>query len=291
MIGGDAGDFAFRPGTEDDSRVSLPTEPLLAIENIEVVYNHTVQVLRGLSFAVPSGQIVALLGSNGAGKTTALKAISGLLPLEVGQLRSGAIRYRGERIDKVAPHLLARRGIAHVREGRHVFEDLTVEENLVVAGNALKGRAEKPNLPLIYEYFPQLQDRRTQRAGYLSGGEQQMLAIGRALIGKPTLMLLDEPSLGLAPLVVQTIFRIIERINREQGVAMLLVEQNAMAAFNIAHYGYIMESGKVVIDGSSASLVNDPDVKRFYLGYDENASEVASFRNVKHYKRRKRWLS
>ncbi|WP_092007326.1 ABC transporter ATP-binding protein [Polaromonas sp. OV174] len=265
--------------------------PILAIENIEVVYQHTVQVLRGLSLTVPSGQIVALLGSNGAGKTTTLKAISNLLPLEVGQLRAGAIRYFGERIDAVAPHLLARQGIAHVREGRHVFEDLTVEENLIVAGNALHGRGEKPDLAMIYEYFPRLKDRRTQRSGYLSGGEQQMLAIGRALIGKPKLMLLDEPSLGLAPLVVQDIFKIIERINREQGVAMLLVEQNAMAAIDIAHYGYIMESGKIVIDGTTEKLGQDADVKRFYLGYGEGAEELASFRHVKHYKRRKRWLS
>ncbi|WP_238344133.1 ABC transporter ATP-binding protein [Ramlibacter lithotrophicus] len=266
-------------------------EPALAVENIEVVYHHSVQVLRGLSLAVPKGRIVALLGSNGAGKTTTLKAISGLLPLEIGQVRSGAIRYLGERIDHVAPHLLARRGIAHVREGRHVFEDLTVDENLVAAGYALKGRGLKPDPGLIYEYFPRLRERRAQKAGYLSGGEQQMLAIGRALLGQPQLMLLDEPSLGLAPIVVEDIFRIIERINREQGVAMLLVEQNAMAAFGIAHYGYIMESGRVVIDGPCSRLVNDADVQRFYLGYGDGESELASFRHVKHYKRRKRWLS
>jgi branched-chain amino acid transport system ATP-binding protein len=271
--------------------------PALAVENIEVVYHHSVQVLRGLSLTVPAGQIVALLGSNGAGKTTTLKAISGLLPLEVGQILGGAIRFQGERIDAVAPHLLARRGIGHVREGRHVFEDLTVEENLVAAANALVGRKEtsgaapKPDTALIYDYFPRLAERRTLRAGYLSGGEQQMLAIGRALLGKPALMLLDEPSLGLAPLVVQSIFEIIARINREQGVAMLLVEQNAMAAFEIAQYGYIMESGRIVIDGPTEKLVHDPDVQRFYLGYSESANELASFRDVKHYKRRKRWLS
>lgn len=263
----------------------------LAIENIEVVYHHTVQVLRGLSLTVPVGQIVALLGSNGAGKTTTLKAISGLLPLEVGDIRAGQIRYMGESINDVAPHMLARRGIAHVREGRHVFEDLTVDENLVAAGNALIGRNERPDPDLIYEYFPRLKERRAQIAGYLSGGEQQMLAIGRALLGKPSLMLLDEPSLGLAPLVVEQIFGIIERINREQKVSMLLVEQNAMAAFGIAHYGYIMESGKVVIDGPTAKLMHDPDVQRFYLGYGEKSDAVASFRDVKHYKRRKRWLS
>jgi len=265
--------------------------PALSIESIEVVYHHSVQVLRGLSLVVPRGQIVALLGSNGAGKTTTLKAISGLLPLEIGEVRSGAIRFMDERIDHVAPHLLARRGIAHVREGRHVFEDLTVDENLVAAGNALIGRGEKPEPALIYEYFPLLRERRSQRAGYLSGGEQQMLAIGRALLGKPTLMLLDEPSLGLAPMVVQDIFDIIARINRERGVSMLLVEQNAMAAFGIAQYGYIMESGRIVIDGPTQRLVSDPDVQRFYLGYGDSAQSLASFRDVKHYKRRKRWLS
>ena len=265
--------------------------PALSVENIEVVYQHTVQVLRGLSLEVPRGTIVALLGSNGAGKTTTLKAISGLLPLEVGKIYGGAIRYLGERINDVAPHLLARRGIAHVREGRHVFEDLTVDENLIAAANALLGRRDRPDADMIYAYFPLLKARRGQLAGYLSGGEQQMLAIGRALLGKPTLMLLDEPSLGLAPLVVDHIFEIIARINQEQNVAMLLVEQNAMAAFGIAQYGYIMESGKVVINGATDKLMQDPDVQRFYLGYGEKSESVASFRDVKHYKRRKRWLS
>jgi branched-chain amino acid transport system ATP-binding protein len=265
--------------------------PALSVENIEVVYQHTVQVLRGLSLEVPRGAIVALLGSNGAGKTTTLKAISGLLPLEVGRIYGGAIRYLGERINDIAPHLLARRGIAHVREGRHVFEDLTVDENLIAAANALAGRNQKPDADMIYAYFPLLKERRGQLAGYLSGGEQQMLAIGRALLGKPTLMLLDEPSLGLAPLVVDHIFEIIDRINREQNVSMLLVEQNAMAAFGIAQYGYIMESGKVVINGATDKLMQDPDVQRFYLGYGEKSENVASYRDVKHYKRRKRWLS
>ncbi len=274
------------------AQAAQATAPVaLAVESIEVVYHHTVQVLRGLSLSVPDGRIVALLGSNGAGKTTTLKAISGLLPLEVGDIRAGQIRYMGESIIDVAPHLLARRGIAHVREGRHVFEDLTVDENLIAAGNALIGRNLKPEVDLIYEYFPRLKERRSQVAGYLSGGEQQMLAIGRALLGKPSLMLLDEPSLGLAPLVVEQIFGIIERINREQKVSMLLVEQNAMAAFGIAHYVYIMESGKVVIDGPTAKLMHDPDVQRFYLGYGEKSDATASFRDVKHYKRRKRWLS
>jgi branched-chain amino acid transport system ATP-binding protein len=264
----------------------------LAVENIEVVYHHTVQVLRGMSVTVPEGGVVALLGANGAGKTTVLKTVSGLLPLEDGKLVAGAIRYRGEPIEATPPHLLARGGLVHVREGRHVFEDLTVEENLVAAAFALVGReTPRPDFELAYGYFPRLRERRTQTAGYLSGGEQQMLAIARALVAKPRLMLLDEPSLGLAPLIVDEIFDIIARINREQGVAILLVEQNAAAAFRIASCGYIMESGRIVIDGPVERLVHDPDVQRFYLGYGERAAEVASFRDVKHYKRRKRWLS
>lgn len=269
------------------------SDSALYIRNIEVVYHRTIQVLRGLSMEVPRGQIVALLGSNGAGKTTTLKAISGLLPLENGEVRSGQIHADGQLLSSMPPHLVARLGVAHVREGRHVFEDLTVEENLVAATQALKGRSGvKPaDFDAIYSYFPRLAERRRQRSGYLSGGEQQMLAIGRALIGQPTLILLDEPSLGLAPRVVAEIFSIIERINREQGVSMLLVEQNAFAAFGIAQYGYIMESGKVVVDGPVERLRHDPDVKRFYLGYAEDDDAVASFRSVKHYKRRKRWLS
>ncbi len=263
----------------------------LAVENLEVVYHHTIQVLRGLSLAVPEGGIVALLGANGAGKTTTLKAVSGLLPLENGAIGAGHVRFRGEPIERVAPHLLARRGIVHVREGRRVFEDLSVQENLVAASYALSGRSAKPDFDAVYAYFPRLAERRRQLAGYLSGGEQQMLAIGRALVAEPALMLLDEPSLGLAPLVVEEIFAIIARINRERSVAMLLVEQNALAAFDIAAYGYIMENGRVVIDGPTARLVADPDVQRFYLGYGEATREVASFRDVKHYKRRKRWLS
>jgi len=269
----------------------MSTVAALAVENLEVVYHHTIQVLRGLSLEVPERGIVALLGANGAGKTTTLKAVSGLLPLENGEIGAGHIRFRGEPIDHTAPHLLARRGIVHVREGRRVFEDLTVQENLVAATNALTGRSVKPDFEMVYGYFPRLAERRKQLAGYLSGGEQQMLAIGRALVAEPALMLLDEPSLGLAPMVVDEIFGIVARINRERGVSMLLVEQNAMAAFGIAAYGYIMENGRVVIDGPTERLVADPDVQRFYLGYGEQTTEVASFRDVKHYKRRKRWLS
>jgi branched-chain amino acid transport system ATP-binding protein len=272
--------------------------PALAVTNIEVVYHHTVQVLRGLSLQVPQGSIVALLGANGAGKTTALKAISGLLPLENGELRSGGIQFAsptGETLSLGAmqPHRIARAGVAHVREGRHIFQDLTVEANLIASSQALaeRGGAKTANYDQIYTIFPRLAERRKQIAGYLSGGEQQMLAIGRALIGQPRLMLLDEPSLGLAPKVVDEIFEVIAKVNRETGVSILLVEQNAFAAFGISHYAYIMEQGKVVIDGTVETLRKDPDVQRFYLGYADGSDAISSFRDVKHYKRRKRWLS
>ncbi|WP_428249545.1 ABC transporter ATP-binding protein [Ferrovibrio sp.] len=264
----------------------------LSIENIEVVYHQNVQALRGLSIVVPDGQIVALLGSNGAGKSTTLKAASGILPLQNGRVSSGRIRFFGEDIRDWKTHELPRRGMAHVREGRHVFDDMTVEENLIAAGNALIGRRDqKPDIDMAYGYFPRLKERRKQTAGYLSGGEQQMLAIGRALVGRPRLILLDEPSLGLAPLVVADIFEIIQRINAEQGVAILVVEQNARVALGVASYGYIMENGRIVIDGDRNKLVNDPDVQRFYLGHGADGGGRMNFREVKHYKRRKRWLS
>ncbi|QIY03043.1 ABC transporter ATP-binding protein [Bordetella bronchiseptica] len=264
---------------------------MLAINNIEVVYNKAVQVLRGLSLEVPRGGIVALLGSNGAGKSTTLKAVSRLLELEDGALVNGAIRFQGNDTAGRAPQALVRAGLAHVMEGRRVFEDLTVEENLVAATYALSGRAgARPDFDLVYGYFPRLYERRRGLAGYLSGGEQQMLAIGRALIAQPSLMLLDEPSLGLSPMLVENIFSIIARINAEQGVSMLLVEQNASVALAVAHYGYIMETGKVVIDGSAERLAGDPDVREFYLGVG-GGGEARGFRQLKHYKRRKRWLS
>jgi branched-chain amino acid transport system ATP-binding protein len=267
--------------------------PALSIANIEVVYNHSVQALRGLSIEVPDGKVVALLGSNGAGKTTTLKAASGILPLENGRVANGRIRFFGEDIERWAPHVLPRRGLAHVREGRHVFAELTVDENLIAAANALSGRGGGRGLDIegVFHYFPRLKERRKQVSGYLSGGEQQMLAIGRALIGQPRLILLDEPSLGLAPLVVKDIFSIIGRINREQGVAMLLVEQNAKVALGVADYGYIMENGRIVINGPKDKLLGDADVQRFYLGSGESGEGQVSFREVKHYKRRKRWLS
>ena len=264
---------------------------VLDVNNVEVVYNRTVQVLRGLSLQVPEGEIVALLGSNGAGKSTLLKAVSNLLSLEDGDVTAGAIRFRGDDIAALTPHGLVRRGLFHVMEGRRIFEDLTVEENLTAATFALTGRKlPAADFDLVYSYFPRLHERRKGLAGYLSGGEQQMLAIGRALIARPSLILLDEPSLGLAPKLVEEIFAIIARINAEQKVSMLLVEQNAAVAFAVANYGYILEMGKVVIDGPVEKLMRDQDVREFYLGLGGAGGE-RSYRDIKHYKRRKRWLS
>ncbi|GHC81587.1 ABC transporter ATP-binding protein [Pseudorhodoferax aquiterrae] len=264
---------------------------ILEVNNIEVVYNKAVQVLRGLSLAVPRGQIVALLGGNGAGKSTTLKAICGLLPLEDGELQAGRIAFDGTATAGLEPHVLVRRGLAHVMEGRRVFEDLTVHENLVAATYALTGRKSVPrDFDAVYAYFPRLHERRKGLAGYLSGGEQQMLAIGRALVAEPQLMLLDEPSLGLSPKLVEEIFTIIARINAERGTSMLLVEQNASIALAVADAGYIMENGKIVIDGSAERLAADPDVREFYLGVG-GSGESRSFKDLKHYKRRKRWLS
>lgn len=268
-------------------------EALLEIDNIEVVYNKSVQVLRGLSLRVPKGAIVALLGSNGAGKSTTLKSVSGLLSLEDGEVTAGEVRFRGADVKGVAPEKLVRDGLFHVMEGRRVFEDLTVEENLIAATYALSGRktSVSDSFELVYDYFPRLQERRKQLAGYLSGGEQQMLALGRALIAQPDLIMLDEPSLGLAPLLVEEIFTIVARINREQGTAILLVEQNAAVSLAIASYGYIMENGKIVIDGPAEKLTANEDVQEFYLGVGGAGGEARSYRDIKHYKRRKRWLS
>ena len=274
---------------------SAPVESILEVNNIEVVYNHTVQVLRGLSLAVPKGQIVALLGSNGAGKSTTLKAVTNMLGLERGAVTAGTIRFAGEDVRAKAPHALVRGGLFHVMEGRRIFPDLTVDENLISATYALEGRSgAKPDFDKVFAFFPRLGERRKGLAGYLSGGEQQMLAIGRALIADPKLIVMDEPSLGLSPILVEEIFGIIARINAEQGVSILLVEQNAAVAMAVADYGYIMESGKIVIDGPVEKLALDRDVREFYLGVGgggEAEGGVKSFRDVKHYKRRKRWLS
>jgi branched-chain amino acid transport system ATP-binding protein len=262
---------------------------LLKVENVEVVYNDVVLVLKGLSLRAEEGEITALLGSNGAGKSTTLKAISGLLKTEDGEVTDGAIHYRGERIEHMPPEKVVREGIFQVMEGRRIFEDLTVEENLR-CGSFTRPKAEfSRGLELVYGYFPRLKERRKQVAGYMSGGEQQMLAIGRALMAKPRLLLLDEPSLGLAPLLVDEIFEIVGKVNRHEGVTVLLVEQNARAALNIAHYGYIMENGRIVMDAPAADLLNNPDVQEFYLGMS-GAGEKKSYRDVKHYRRRKRWL-
>lgn len=269
-------------------------DALLEIDNIEVVYNKAVQVLRGLSLRVPRGAIVALLGSNGAGKSTTLKSVSGLLALEDGEVTAGEVRFNGTNVKTLAPEKLVRSGLFHVMEGRRVFEDLTVEENLIAATYALSGRktpALSDSYELVYDYFPRLKERRKQLAGYLSGGEQQMLALGRALIAQPQLIMLDEPSLGLAPLLVEEIFTIVARINREQGTAILLVEQNAAVSLAIASYGYIMENGKIVIDGPADKLTANEDVREFYLGVGGAEGEARSYRDIKHYKRRKRWLS
>ncbi len=264
--------------------------PLLRVNNLEVVYHHAIQVLKGLSLAVPEGAVVALLGSNGAGKSTTLKAISGLLPLEQGEIVDGGIAFQGRPLQGLLPHQIARRGVFQVMEGRRIFAELTVEENLECAAFARPGaRRLEEDFQKVYRYFPLLRERRRQLGGYLSGGEQQMLAIGRAVVARPRLLLLDEPSLGLSPLLVQEIFRIIQRINREEGVSILLVEQNAHMALSVAGYGYIMENGKVVLDGPSERLQQDRDVQEFYLG--RHGGGGRSYREVKHYKRRKRWLS
>lgn len=263
---------------------------MLQIENIEVAYHHAIQVLKGLTLTVNPGEVVALLGANGAGKTTVLKAASGLLPLENGSIDAGRIRFDGQIINRRPPHELAQAGLLHVREGRRIFTEMSVDDNLVAASHALTGRRRSADYEAVYEFFPQLKDRRHQLAGLLSGGEQQMLAIGRAMVGEPKLILLDEPSLGLAPQLVDEIFANIARLNREQQVSILLVEQNARAAFQVAHSGYILENGKVVLEGPVAQLEANEDIQTFYLGMGEQEGQK-SFRDIKHYKRRKRWLN
>ncbi len=263
---------------------------MLSVNNIEVIYDDVILVLKGLSLEVPDRKIVALLGSNGAGKTTTLKAVSGLLRTEEGEVTDGSIVFQGERIEHLSPEEVVRRGVFQVMEGRRVFEDLTVDENVLMGGYTRRDRAGvKRDQALCYDYFPRLKERRRKLAGYLSGGEQQMLAISRALMARPKLMMLDEPSLGLAPLLVQEIFRIVRRINQEERTTILLVEQNANLALAIADYGYIMENGRVVLDGNPEKLRANEDVKEFYLG--GGAGEQKSYRNLKFYKRRKRWLS
>jgi len=260
---------------------------VLAVNNIEVVYNDVILVLRGLSLEVKEGAIVALLGANGARKSTTLKAIPGLLKTEEGKVTRGEVRFGGERIDGIDPHLIVRRGIFQVMEGRRIVADMTVLENLRLGAFTRSGGGVKADIEMVYGYFPRLKER-TGLAGYLSGGEQQMLAIGRALMARPKLILMDEPSMGLSPLLVKEGFGIIRRINRELGVTILLVEQNARMALSVASHGYVMEQGKIVLDGTAEELAKNEDVKEFYLG--GHGAERKSFRDIKSYKRRKRWL-
>jgi branched-chain amino acid transport system ATP-binding protein len=268
-----------------------PADLILEVNNIEVIYDHVILVLKGVSLSVPRGGIVALLGANGAGKTTTLKAISNLLRAERGEVTKGSIEFEGERVDRMTPNDLVRRGCIQVMEGRHCFGHLTVEENLLTGaftrrdGNA----AIRRDIEMVYDYFPRLRERRTAMAGYTSGGEQQMTAIGRALMSRPKMILLDEPSMGLAPQIVEEIFEIVKSLNEKEGVSILLAEQNTNMALKYARYGYILENGRVVMDGDAKSLAANEDVKEFYLGIAEGSKK--SFREVKSYKRRKRWLA
>ncbi len=265
--------------------------PLLEVNNIEVIYNHVILVLKGVSLKVQEGGITALLGGNGAGKTTTLKAVSNLLRSERGEVTKGSIQYRGERVQDLDPAALVKKGVIQVMEGRHCFEHLTIEENLLTGAYTRHDGGAKvaEDLEMVYTYFPRLKERRKSQAGYTSGGEQQMCAIGRALMSRPETILLDEPSMGLAPQLVEEIFGIVKNLNEKEGVSFLLAEQNTNVALRFAHYGYILESGRVVMDGPAAELRENPDVKEFYLGVSDEGRK--SFRDVRSYRRRKRWLS
>lgn len=271
----------------DDAKI----ETLLEVNNIEVIYNHVILVLKGVSLSVPKGGITALLGGNGAGKTTTLKAISNLLHSERGTVTKGSIHYRGERVQELSPSDLVKKGVIQVMEGRHCFEHLTIEENLLTgAYTRTQGAAAvAADLEMVYNYFPRLRERRKSQAGYTSGGEQQMCAIGRALMSRPETILLDEPSMGLAPQLVEEIFGIVKDLNEREGVSFLLAEQNTNVALRFAHHGYILESGRVVMEGPASELRENPDVKEFYLGVSDEGRK--SFRDVRSYRRRKRWLA
>ena len=274
---------------QDDHSIAVPS--LLSVNNIEVIYDHVILVLKGVSLEVPEQGIVALLGANGAGKTTTLKAISNLLRAERGDITKGSIEFQGKRIDSKTPAQLVQQGVIQVMEGRHCFEHLTVEENLLTGAYTRRdgGAAIERDLQLVYGYFPRLKSRSRALAGYTSGGEQQMIALGRALMSQPKMILLDEPSMGLAPQLVEEIFEIVARLNKDEGVTFLLAEQNTNIALRYASHGYILENGRVVLDGSAAELRDNTDVKEFYLGISEG--ERVNFRDVKHYRRRKRWLT
>jgi branched-chain amino acid transport system ATP-binding protein len=275
----------------DDAVAAPANAPILSVNNIEVVYDHVILVLKGVSLEVPRGQIVALLGANGAGKSTTLKAISNLLGAERGEVTKGSVIFDGAEVHGLTPNELVRRGCIQVMEGRHCFAHLTVEENLLTGaftrrdGSAAVGR----DLDLVYSYFPRLKERRSSIAGYISGGEQQMCAIGRALMSRPKMILLDEPSMGLAPQLVEEIFEIVGNLNRNEKVSFLLAEQNTRLALKYARYGYVLENGRVVLDGAASALGENQDVKEFYLGIAEGKRK--SFREGKHYRRRKRWLA
>jgi branched-chain amino acid transport system ATP-binding protein len=264
---------------------------MLKVSNIEVLYQEVILALKGVSLEVPSHGIVALLGANGAGKSTTLKAISGLLKHENGRVAEGSIEFLGERIDRKSAEEIARMGVIQVIEGRRVFEHLSVEQNLKVGGHLRNDRGAIANgLEMVYHYFPRLQERRAVVAGFVSGGEQQMTVIGRALMAGPKLLLLDEPSMGLAPLLIKEIFQILTRLNEKEGIPILLVEQNAKLALSVARYAYVLETGRVVMDGDSEKLRENPDIRDFYLGLTDLGTRK-SFRAIKHYKRRKRWVS
>ena len=268
----------------------VPARALLAVNNVEVIYDHVILVLKGVSLEVQEGKIVALLGANGAGKSTTLKSISNLLRAERGDVTKGSIEFRGQRIDRLNPSELVKRGVVQVMEGRHCFAHLTVEENLLTGAFTRSRRGDiGADLEKVYAYFPRLKHRRTSQAGYTSGGEQQMTAIGRALMARPSMILLDEPSMGLAPQIVEEIFAIVRDLNQKEGVSFLLAEQNTHVALRFADYGYILESGRVVMEGDAAHLSENEDVKEFYLGISSGGRK--SFRETKHYRRRKRWLA
>lgn len=273
------------------SEAPSPDDLILSVNNVEVIYDHVILVLKGVSLEVPRGSIVAILGANGAGKSTTLKAISNLLSAERGEVTKGSIMFDGTEVHAQSPNILVRRGCIQVMEGRHCFEHLSIEENLLSGAYTRRdGRgAIAADLDMVYGYFPRLRERRASLAGYTSGGEQQMCAVGRALMSKPKMILLDEPSMGLAPQLVEEIFSIVEKLNAEQGVSFLLAEQNTTIALRYAKYGYILESGRVVLDGDAETLRENEDVKEFYLGIA--GGDRASFRDTKHYKRRKRWLA
>jgi branched-chain amino acid transport system ATP-binding protein len=280
--------------TKTPAPAANPAAPniVLNVNGIEVIYNHVILVLKGVSLQVPERGIVAILGGNGAGKTTTLRAISNLLSGERGAVTKGSIELRGERIENLSPADLVQRGVVQVMEGRHCFAHLTIEENLMTGAYTVKSKAQiAANLEKVYNYFPRLKTRRTSQAAYTSGGEQQMCAIGRALMANPTMVLLDEPSMGLAPQIVEEVFEIVKDLNAKEGVTFLLAEQNTNMALRYADYGYIMESGRIVMDGPAKELATNEDVKEFYLGTGGGDGEKKSFKDVKSYKRRKRWLA